>query len=355
MRLGLRSCWIVAAADRWARPAPGVQFADATKARGHRLHAPELRHVEQVPASRPWAAAWRCWTTTTTAGSMCSSRTARRSTTRCRRQAARQVRPCVLEPAVSPDSRRHVRRRHARRRGLTGMPQNRYGMGVAVGDYDNDGFDDLYVTELRRQHAVSQQRRRHVHRRDRAAPASRAAAGARARASSTTTTTASSICSSRATWTGRFRTTVTAARRSPATAPTAIRTTSSGMTNLLFHNNGDGTFTDVSAEGRHRRSRRARGSASPFADYDDDGFMDVYVANDSVQSLPVPQQRATARSRRSACSPASASTRTARPSPAWASTSPTTTTTAVPTSSSPICPTSATCCSGRTATAASGT
>ena len=30
--------------------------------------------------------------------------------------------------------------------GLTGMPQNRYGMGAAVGDYDNDGFADLYVT-----------------------------------------------------------------------------------------------------------------------------------------------------------------------------------------------------------------
>ena len=26
------------------------------------------------------------------------------------------------------------------------MPQNRYGMGVAAGDYDNDGFADLYVT-----------------------------------------------------------------------------------------------------------------------------------------------------------------------------------------------------------------
>ena len=26
------------------------------------------------------------------------------------------------------------------------MPQNHYGMGVAVGDYDNDGFADLYVT-----------------------------------------------------------------------------------------------------------------------------------------------------------------------------------------------------------------
>ena len=30
--------------------------------------------------------------------------------------------------------------------GLTGMPQNHYDMGVAVGDYDNDGFEDIYVT-----------------------------------------------------------------------------------------------------------------------------------------------------------------------------------------------------------------
>ena len=30
--------------------------------------------------------------------------------------------------------------------GLTGMPQNHYDMGVAVGDYDNDGFEDLYLT-----------------------------------------------------------------------------------------------------------------------------------------------------------------------------------------------------------------
>src|ERR1700736_2912174 len=30
------------------------------------------------------------------------------------------------------------------RAGLTGMPQNRYGMGVAAGDFDNGGFEDLY-------------------------------------------------------------------------------------------------------------------------------------------------------------------------------------------------------------------
>ena len=34
---------------------------------------------------------------------------------------------------------------------------------------------------------------------------------------------------------------------------------------------------------RASRSRRARGWASSFADYDGDGFTDVYVANDSVQ------------------------------------------------------------------------
>src|SRR6476620_3634227 len=30
--------------------------------------------------------------------------------------------------------------------GLTGIPQNHYDMGVAVGDYDNDGFEDIYIT-----------------------------------------------------------------------------------------------------------------------------------------------------------------------------------------------------------------
>ena len=36
---------------------------------------------------------------------------------------------------------------------------------------------------------------------------------------------------------------------------------------------------------RHRRRHAARGSGVAFADYDHDGRMDVYVANDSVQSF----------------------------------------------------------------------
>src|SRR5581483_9789582 len=30
--------------------------------------------------------------------------------------------------------------------GISGMPQDYYSMGVAVGDYDSDGFEDIYVT-----------------------------------------------------------------------------------------------------------------------------------------------------------------------------------------------------------------
>ncbi len=33
-----------------------------------------------------------------------------------------------------------------KRPALAGMPQNHYDMGVAVGDYDNDGFEDIYIT-----------------------------------------------------------------------------------------------------------------------------------------------------------------------------------------------------------------
>ena len=53
-------------------------------------------------------------------------------------------------------------------------------------------------------------------------------------------------------------------------------------TNLLYRNNGDGTFTDVSAKAGIAAAP-ARVSGVAFSDYDRDGFVDVYVANDSVQ------------------------------------------------------------------------
>lgn len=52
------------------------------------------------------------------------------------------------------------------------------------------------------------------------------------------------------------------------------------VANLLFKNNGDGTFSDVSgASGIARRAGKALGVA--FNDYNNDGWLDVFVANDS--------------------------------------------------------------------------
>jgi enediyne biosynthesis protein E4 len=50
----------------------------------------------------------------------------------------------------------------------------------------------------------------------------------------------------------------------------------------LFHNNGDGTFTDVSVNAGVSDPRGYYGLASTFVDVDDDGWIDLVVANDSV-------------------------------------------------------------------------
>jgi enediyne biosynthesis protein E4 len=56
------------------------------------------------------------------------------------------------------------------------------------------------------------------------------------------------------------------------------------LTNTLYRNNGDGTFTDVSAETGISKIE-GRGMGVAFADYDNDGWPDVFVANDNSPNL----------------------------------------------------------------------
>jgi hypothetical protein len=55
-----------------------------------------------------------------------------------------------------------------------------------------------------------------------------------------------------------------------------------GERDHLFHNNGDGTFTDVSEKAGVSDPRGYYGLSSVFVDVDDDGWLDLLVANDSV-------------------------------------------------------------------------
>jgi enediyne biosynthesis protein E4 len=57
-----------------------------------------------------------------------------------------------------------------------------------------------------------------------------------------------------------------------------------GLPNSLFRNNGNGTFTDVS-EPAGIRAHIGKGMGLGVADFDDDGFTDFFVANDTVPAF----------------------------------------------------------------------
>ena len=54
---------------------------------------------------------------------------------------------------------------------------------------------------------------------------------------------------------------------------------------LLYHNNGDGTFTDVSKRAGISSATETYGMTVVAADFDEDGWPDIFVASDSTPSL----------------------------------------------------------------------
>jgi len=162
--------------------------------------------------------------------------------------------------------------------GLANAGDGNYGMGVAVGDYDNDGYPDLYVTSYGKN--ILYHNNGDGTFTDVSAKAGVAAGGWSASAGffdfdndgkldlfvtryMDWDVKHSKDCG------GNFHT-YCPPEEFPAT------------TSILYHNNGDGTFTDVSQRsGIAAKKGRALGVA--FADYDGDGFTDIFVANDGMQ------------------------------------------------------------------------
>jgi hypothetical protein len=167
------------------------------------------------------------------------------------------------------------------RAGLTGMPQGYYSMGVAVGDYDNDGFEDLYVTGYGGN--ILYHNNGNGTFTDVTEKAGVRAGGWSASAGFFDYDNDGKLdlfVTRYINWS--FKTNRYCGERRPGLRAYCHPENYDGLTNILYHNNGDGTFTDVS-EKAGIANPHGKGLGVSFADYDGDGFIDIFVANDSVQ------------------------------------------------------------------------
>jgi hypothetical protein len=166
-----------------------------------------------------------------------------------------------------------------------GLQGEGYSMGVATGDFDNDGFVDLYVTGYQRNHLYKNNG-------DGTFVDVTQKFGVGGGGWSTSAGwfdfdkdgRLDLIVTRYLTWDFASGSLVCGDPR-PGMQAYCHPDNFKGATNLLYHQKPDGTFEEVSAKaGISDQKGKALGLA--FADFDNDGWLDVFVANDSVrQSL----------------------------------------------------------------------
>jgi len=162
-----------------------------------------------------------------------------------------------------------------------GVPGTGYGFGCVWGDYDNDGFPDLFVTQYGRNVLYHNN-----------GNGTFTDVTDKARVAGTESGT---MFHSGATFfdydrDGRLDLYVGGyvnlqsgprycvfAGAHTSCPPAAYR----GSANVLYHNNGDGTFTDVTASSGISQPL-GKNLAVGAADYDNDGWPDLFVANDGL-------------------------------------------------------------------------
>jgi len=168
----------------------------------------------------------------------------------------------------------------------SGMTRSGWGQGCCVGDYDNDGLDDLFVSYygqpiLYRNHGDG---------------------------TFTDVTAKAGLTQNRLRWNSGcafldydknghldlFVANYIDFDLKTAPLPEAAGCAYKGMQvacgppgldggkNILYHNNGDGTFTDVSVKAGMENTIGTYGLSVVVADLDNDGWPDIYVANDST-------------------------------------------------------------------------
>ena len=193
-------------------------------------------------------------------------------------------------PALTKDSPRFYNRLYHNNHDGTftdvtehaGLRGEGYSMGVAAADYDNDGWPDIYVTGVNRNFLYHNNG-------DGTFTDVTAGAGVAA-----VTAGGKKPWSVSAAWIdydndGRLDLFVNSyldwtPEKSKVCGPVGKRLSChpnlyDGQPSFLYHNNGDGTFTDVSGP-MGIAEHIGKGMGVAIADYNGDGWMDIFVAND---------------------------------------------------------------------------
>ena len=165
-----------------------------------------------------------------------------------------------------------------------GLAINSYGMGVASGDYDNDGWDDVYITTLNKNYLLHNEHGKFVDVSETAGVAGFEGDWGTAAVffDFDNDSDLDLFVANYVEWTAEinveidFR--VTGIGKSYSTPKHY-----SGARSRLFRNDGNGHFTDISFEsGIHIAGKALSATA---VDYDHDGLLDLFVANDTVQNF----------------------------------------------------------------------
>jgi enediyne biosynthesis protein E4 len=165
----------------------------------------------------------------------------------------------------------------------SGIVHQQYGMGACAADYDNDGFIDLYVTNFGPNALYHNNGGKSFVDVTRTAGVGSSSFGASCAFADV----------DRDGYVDLFVTNYVDARLDNnifcGDAASRLRVychplNFAPLASVLYHNNGNGTFTDISQKagiGQHR----GNGLGVVVGDYDDDGWPDIFVANDTTPNF----------------------------------------------------------------------